>query len=57
MLDAGYKMPAIAKILIDDHINPIFPYKRPMTKEVFFLKMNTCMMNFITVIYVLITKS
>lgn len=31
--DAGYKTPAIAKMLIDDGIQPLFPYKRPMTKK------------------------
>lgn len=36
--DAGYKTPAIAKLLIDDGIKPLFPYKRPMTKEGFFPK-------------------
>ena len=36
--DAGYKTPAIAKLLIDDDITPLFPYKRPMTKEGFFKK-------------------
>ncbi len=36
--DAGYKTPAIAKLLIDDEIEPIFPYKRPMTKDGFFRK-------------------
>lgn len=36
--DAGYKVPAIAKLLIDDGIAPLFPYKRPMTKEGFFKK-------------------
>ena len=36
--DAGYKTPAIAKLLIDDGIEPLFPYKRPMTKEGFFKK-------------------
>lgn len=36
--DAGYKTPAIAKLLIDDGISPLFPYKRPMTKEGFFRK-------------------
>ena len=38
ILDAGYKTPAIAKQLFDDGINPLFPYKRPMTKEGFFKK-------------------
>ena len=38
VMDAGYKTPAIAKMLIDDEINPLFPYKRPMTKEGFFKK-------------------
>lgn len=36
--DAGYKTPAIAKLLIDDHISPLFPYTRPMTKDGFFKK-------------------
>ena len=31
--DAGYKTPAIAKLLMDDGIQPLFPYKRPMTKK------------------------
>lgn len=36
--DAGYKTPAIAKMLLDDGILPLFPYKRPATKEGFFKK-------------------
>lgn len=32
VVDAGYKIPAIAKLLIDDNVIPIMPYKRPMTK-------------------------
>ena len=36
--DAGYKTPAIAKLLIDDGIMPLFPYKRPMTQKGFFKK-------------------
>ncbi len=36
--DAGYRTPAIAKLLIDDGIEPVFPYKRPMTKDGFFKK-------------------
>lgn len=36
--DSGYHTPAIAKLLIDDGIAPLFPYKRPMTKEGFFKK-------------------
>ena len=36
--DAGYKTPAIAKQLTEDGIIPVFPYKRPMTKEGFFKK-------------------
>lgn len=36
--DAGYKTPAIAKLLLDDGIKPVFPYKRPMTKDGFFRK-------------------
>jgi hypothetical protein len=32
------KTPAIAKLLIDDGIQPLLPYKRPMTKQGFFKK-------------------
>ncbi len=38
ILDAGYKTPAIAKLLLDDGVRPLFPYKRPMTKDGFFRK-------------------
>lgn len=38
IVDAGYKTPAIAKLLLDDGIKPVFPYKRPMTKDGFFRK-------------------
>ena len=38
ILDAGYKTPAIAKLLLDDGVNPVFPYKRPMTKDGYFKK-------------------
>lgn len=38
IVDAGYKTPAIAKLLLDDGVKPVFPYKRPMTKEGFFPK-------------------
>ena len=36
--DAGYKTPGIAKLLIDDGIKPLLPYKCPMTKKGFFKK-------------------
>ena len=36
--DAGYKTPAIAKLLLDKGITPVFPYKCPQTKEGFFKK-------------------
>ena len=38
VVDSGYKTPAIAKTLIDDNIEPLFPYKRPMTKKGFLKK-------------------
>lgn len=38
VIDAGYKTPAIAKMLIDDGVIPIMPYKSPMTKKGFFRK-------------------
>ena len=36
--DAGYKTPAIPHRLLEDGIQPLFPYKRPMTKDGFFKK-------------------
>ena len=38
VLDAGYKTPSIARELLKDGIQPLFPYKRPMTKDGFFKK-------------------
>ena len=38
VVDAGYKTPAIAKLLLDDGVKPVFPYKRPQIKEGFFKK-------------------
>lgn len=38
IVDAGYKTPAIAKLLIDSGTAPLFPYKRPMAKDGFFKK-------------------
>lgn len=35
---AGYKTPAIAKLLLNDGVEPLFSYKRPMTKNGFFRK-------------------
>ena len=32
-MDAGYKIPAIAKLLIDEDITPLFPYKRDVYKR------------------------
>lgn len=32
--DAGYKTPAIAKLLIDDGIQPLLPYKRSILQEI-----------------------
>lgn len=36
VMDAGYKNPAIAKMLIDDGVVPVMPYTRPRRKEGFF---------------------
>lgn len=36
--DAGYRTPAIARELLEDGIEPLFPYKRSMTKEGFYRK-------------------
>ena len=38
VLDAGYKSPPIAKLLMDDGITPIFPYTRTRAKKGFFRK-------------------
>lgn len=38
IMDAGYKIPAIAHLLFQHQLTPIFPYKRPMTKKGFFKK-------------------
>ncbi|MES7204562.1 IS1182 family transposase, partial [Cutibacterium acnes] len=37
-VDAGYKTPYIAKILMDEQIRPVMPYTRPRTKDGFFRK-------------------
>lgn len=36
--DSGYRIPAIARQLIEDKKVPVMPYKRPMTKKGFFRK-------------------
>ena len=38
IMDAGYKTPPIAKLIFDNGQTPLFPYKRPMTKDGFFRK-------------------
>ena len=38
VMDAGYKTQAIAKLLLDDGVTPIFPYTRHYTKDTFFKK-------------------
>lgn len=38
VMDAGYKTPAIAYRMFKDGIEPLFPYKRPQTKDGFFKK-------------------
>jgi hypothetical protein len=45
VLDAGYKTPYICKVLIDDEVIPVMPYKRPQTKKVSLKNMNMYMMN------------
>lgn len=37
-VDAGYKTPYIAKLLLDSDIRPVMPYTRPRSKEGFFRK-------------------
>lgn len=38
VVDSGYKIPAIARQILEDQKLPIMPYKRPMTKDGFFKK-------------------
>ena len=38
IMDAGYRTPAIAHELLTDGIQPLLPYKRPMTRDGFFKK-------------------
>lgn len=38
VMDAGYKTPGIAHQLLKDGTKPLFPYKRPQTKDGFFKK-------------------
>lgn len=38
VMDAGYKTPAIAHLLLEDGVEPLLPYKRPQTKDGFFHK-------------------
>ena len=38
VLDAGYRTPPIAKVLIDDGVAPVMPYHAPVTKKGFFRK-------------------
>ena len=38
VVDSGYKIPAIARLIIESGHKPIMPYKRPMTKQGFFKK-------------------
>ncbi len=50
-VDAGYKIPYIAKLLIDQEIRPVMPYTRPRGKKEFLENMNMYMMNTMTVTY------
>lgn len=52
IVDAGYKTPAIAKLLLDDGIKPVFPYKRPMTKDGFSGNLSMYMMSIMMLIFV-----
>lgn len=56
IMDAGYKTPAIAHLLLEDGIQPLFPYKRPMTKEGFFKNMSMPTMSIMIVTSVLETR-
>lgn len=38
VMDAGYKIPSIARQMIKDGKTPVMPYKRPMSQAGFFKK-------------------
>lgn len=43
--DAGYRTPWICKLVIDDGLIPVLPYKRPMSKDGFSGLMSTFTMS------------
>lgn len=55
IVDVGYKTPVIAKLLLDDGVKLVFPYKRPIIKAVFSRGMSMFMINTMTVTSVLLT--
>ena len=57
VLDAGYKTPAIAHLLIEDQIEPLFPYKCPQTKKDSSENMSMYTTNTMIAIYVRKEKS
>ena len=54
--DAGYITPHICKMIFEHGQLLILPYKRPMTKDVYYKKLNMYMMKNMTVIYVQTSK-
>jgi hypothetical protein len=49
-MDAGYKVPAIAHLLFQNGLTPVFPYKRPMSKKGF--SKNTTMFTMTIMIFI-----
>ena len=56
VLDSGFRTPAIAYQLLEDGIDPLFPYKRPQTKDGFLRNTIMLMMNISIVTFVQRTK-
>ena len=55
-VDAGYKIPAIMKEIIDSQRIPCAPYRRPQTKDGFFKNTSMSMMNTMTASFAQITR-
>lgn len=57
IVDSWYKIPAIAKMILDDGKTPVVLYKRPMTKKVFSENTSLFMTNTMIAIFALTMKS
>lgn len=51
VMDSGYKTPAIAHLLIEDQIEPLFPYNARKRKKDYYENMSMYTMNTMIAIY------